>query len=70
MKDNFHPQTQLAVITCLCGNTSNILSTKNVLSTETCSHCHPFYTGLKRPVTQNSRIARFLGKYKKNNLPL
>ena len=31
--------------TCACGATFETLSTKDKIHVETCSECHPFYTG-------------------------
>ena len=65
MKKNFHPESRVVTVTCLCGNKAEMLSTKDTLSTETCSQCHPFYTGRTKTIRQGGRIARFLDKYGK-----
>ena len=63
MKKHVHPEVHKAVVTCSCGTVAELVSTKTALSTETCSRCHPFYTGVKRTGNQNGRVARFLAKY-------
>ena len=46
MKSNLHPTYYKdSKITCACGQVFNIGSTKESNSTETCSKCHPVYTG-------------------------
>ena len=68
MKDNIHPNTQMAKITCACGYESEALSTKGAsVQVEICSNCHPFYTGKQRFVDTAGRIDRFRKKYA--NLP-
>ncbi len=64
MKDNIHPKTYSAKITCACGYESEALSTKGqAVHVEICSHCHPFYTGKQRFVDTAGRIDRFRKKY-------
>ena len=45
MKKNIHPEYVEATVTCACGNTFKTMSTKENISVEVCSNCHPFYTG-------------------------
>jgi large subunit ribosomal protein L31 len=46
MKPNIHPTYYPnAKVTCACGNSFTTGSTMPELHTETCSNCHPFYTG-------------------------
>jgi large subunit ribosomal protein L31 len=64
MKDNIHPKTYTATISCACGNEITALSTKGeAVHVEICSHCHPFYTGKQRFVDTAGRIDRFRKKY-------
>lgn len=66
MKENIHPTTFKAKMTCACGYEAEALSTKGeVVNVEICSQCHPFYTGKQRFVDTAGRIDRFRKKYAK-----
>lgn len=66
MKDGIHPKIYKAKIQCACGFEVEALSTKGELvHTEICSNCHPFYTGKQRFVDTAGRIDRFRKKYAK-----
>ncbi len=47
MRTNIHPKYNQGVkVTCAsCGKTYTIGSTKESISIELCSNCHPYYTG-------------------------
>jgi large subunit ribosomal protein L31 len=65
MKEKIHPKYYKdAVVTCSCGNTYTIGSTKKNLKVELCSRCHPFYTGERRMVDTGGRVERFKRRYK------
>jgi large subunit ribosomal protein L31 len=65
MKDKIHPKYyDNAKVTCLCGNTFTIGSTKAEIRVEVCSKCHPFYTGEQRIVDSMGRVERFKKRYK------
>ena len=65
MKDTIHPKYYAnAKVTCLCGNTFTIGSTKEEIRVEVCSKCHPFYTGEQRIVDSMGRVERFKKRYK------
>lgn len=60
MKKEIHPQyNDTMVITCSCGATLTTGGTKDALSVETCSQCHPAYTGKKKIVDSTGRVERF-----------
>ncbi len=67
MKSGIHPPYQRTVVTCSCGNTFVTRSTapNGVIHAETCSECHPFYTGKQRILDTGGRVARFQRKYAK-----
>jgi large subunit ribosomal protein L31 len=69
LKANIHPQYVVTEVTCSCGNTFTTRSTaKNgVIHVETCSVCHPFYTGKQRVLDTAGRVAKFQQKYAKVN---
>lgn len=64
MKDKIHPKYIEATVTCSCGNTFKVGSTRPVLKVELCSQCHPFFTGERRIVDTAGRVERFKRRYK------
>lgn len=65
MKKKIHPQWYpQAKVTCACGHSFTIGSTKPELQVEVCSHCHPFYTGEMRYIDTMGRVERFMVKRK------
>ncbi len=65
MKDKIHPKYYAdATVTCSCGNTFNIGSTRKTLKVELCSKCHPFFTGERRMIDTAGRVERFKRRYK------
>lgn len=63
MKSDIHPQYEDTTIRCACGNEITIGSTRDNISVEICSKCHPFYTGKQKLVDSAGRIERFRRKY-------
>ena len=59
MKEAIHPKYQTATIKCGCGNVMEVGSTKESMSVETCSKCHPFYTGEQKFVQAAGRVEKF-----------
>jgi large subunit ribosomal protein L31 len=65
MKAKIHPKYYHdAKVTCSCGNTFTIGSTKKTSKVELCSKCHPFFTGEHRMVDTAGRVERFRQRYK------
>lgn len=65
MKANVHPQYyDNAVVTCACGNTFTVGSTKQSIRVEICSKCHPFFTGQQKFVDTLGRVEKFQAKQK------
>jgi large subunit ribosomal protein L31 len=65
MKKDIHPEYKLTAIRCHCGYEFEAGSTKENVSVEICSQCHPFYTGKQKLVDSAGRIERFRRKYEK-----
>ena len=63
MKTDIHPNYDVAVVTCSCGNTFETKSTKPVLKVELCNECHPFFTGKQKLVDTGGRVDKFRKKY-------
>jgi large subunit ribosomal protein L31 len=63
MKKGIHPKYyQNAKVVCACGNTWTTGSTSEVVQTDICSKCHPFYTGEQRIVDTEGQVDRFYRK--------
>jgi large subunit ribosomal protein L31 len=63
MKANIHPDYVEATVTCACGNTFQVGSTKSQLKVDVCSKCHPFFTGQQRILDTAGRVERFNRRY-------
>jgi len=59
MKAEIHPKYSKARIECACGAAFGVGSTKEKMSVEICSNCHPFYTGKEKLVDAAGRIEKF-----------
>jgi large subunit ribosomal protein L31 len=62
MKTVGHPKYFEATVTCACGNTFVVGSTKPKIDVEICAKCHPFFTGEMRFVDTMGRVERFQQK--------
>ncbi len=68
MKANIHPEWYPeARITCACGNTFTIGSTKPEFRVEICSNCHPFFTGQMKFVDTMGKVEKFQAKMAASN---
>jgi large subunit ribosomal protein L31 len=65
MKADIHPKYKETKIRCACGNVIEAGSTKDNITVEICSSCHPFFTGKQKLVDTAGRIERFRKKYQK-----
>jgi large subunit ribosomal protein L31 len=64
MKKNTHPDYKMVQVTCVsCGNEFQAGSTLSEIRVDTCSNCHPFYTGKQRFAQADGRVNRFMKKY-------
>ena len=60
MKKDIHPKYYpKAKVTCSCGNTFTVGSTREFLEIEICSNCHPFYTGKSKIVDTQGQVQKF-----------
>lgn len=63
MKAQGHPTYyDDAVVTCACGNSFTVGSTKQKITVEICAKCHPFFTGEMRFLDTMGRLERFQQK--------
>lgn len=65
MKKDIHPDYKEATITCACGTVVTVNSTSKVMHVNTCSVCHPFYTGRTAMVDAKGRVEQFRKRYAK-----
>ncbi len=63
MKKGIHPEYYQAKVTCACGNSWTVGSTKKEISLDICSACHPFFTGKQKIVDTAGRVEKFRRKY-------
>ena len=63
MKKGIHPEYVEATVTCACGETFKTKSTKDNITVEVCSKCHPFYTGQQNRISRAGRVDKFNKKY-------
>jgi large subunit ribosomal protein L31 len=63
MKPGIHPEYHRTRITCACGATYEVGSTRQNIRVDVCARCHPFYTGKQRIVDTGGRVERFRRKY-------
>ncbi len=60
MKKDIHPKyNNKSEVTCACGATFPVGSTKDKIEVEICSQCHPFYTGNEKVLDTAGRVDRF-----------
>jgi large subunit ribosomal protein L31 len=60
MKNTIHPDLNVSTVVCTtCGTTFETRTTAGDLTVETCSSCHPAFTGVERAVAAGSRVERF-----------
>ncbi len=66
MKKEIHPKYfEKAQVTCACGNKFTVGSTREKLSIDICSKCHPFYTGSQQLIDTRGRVERFKARASK-----
>lgn len=63
MKKDVHPKYDKAVITCACGNVIELRSTVKEMQVNTCSACHPFFTGTSTLLDTEGRVEQFRKRY-------
>ena len=63
MKESIHPKYEQTTIRCACGNVIETGSTKKDIKVESCSKCHPFFTGKQKLVDTGGRVSRFNKKF-------
>lgn len=62
-KAAIHPVYSAATVSCACGASYTMASTRGSFAVDICSNCHPFYTGKQKLLDTAGRIERFQKKY-------
>jgi large subunit ribosomal protein L31 len=66
MKKDIHPKYYPeAQVICACGNSWTTGATQEIVRTDVCSACHPFYTGEQRIVDTAGQVERFMRRLEK-----
>jgi large subunit ribosomal protein L31 len=65
MKKDIHPNYGETTITCGCGVVVQTKSTSKAMHVNSCSACHPFYTGRTALVDAKGRVEQFRKRYAK-----
>ena len=65
MKADIHPSYEEATIRCACGNTIKTRSTRKEMHVNSCSACHPFFTGQTKFMDTEGRVDRFNKRWKR-----
>jgi large subunit ribosomal protein L31 len=63
MKDGIHPEYIESRVICACGKVHETRSTVKEMHVNTCSACHPFYTGQAKFIDTEGRVQRFQKRY-------
>lgn len=63
MREGIHPEYKQTTIKCACGEVISIGSTKEDITVEICSKCHPFYTGKQKLIDTGGRVEKFNKKF-------
>jgi large subunit ribosomal protein L31 len=67
MKSGIHPTYNKVTVTCItCGNVFESGSIKDEVRVDTCSNCHPFYTGEQKFASAQGRVEQFKKRYNLN----
>lgn len=60
MRKGLHPDYHTCTVRCTtCGNEFETGSVKESITVDTCSNCHPFYTGKQNSVQADGRVDKF-----------
>ena len=63
MREGILPKYTNATVRCACGETFETGSTKETLTVDICSKCHPFFSGKQKLIDTGGRVERFKKRY-------
>lgn len=64
MQKDIQPKYETIEVRCGCGKTFEAGSTQDSIVVETCSECHPFYTGRQKTMEKGGRVDKFKKRFK------
>lgn len=68
MKEEIHPKYYTNTKAhCACGASYNMGSTKEIIETEICAQCHPFYTGKEKVIDTLGQVQKFKNRAAKKS---
>jgi len=68
MREKIHPKYYPeATVVCACGTTWKVGSTREMIRTDVCSACHPFFTGEQRIVDTAGQVERFMKRLERRD---
>ncbi|MDO8523185.1 MAG: 50S ribosomal protein L31 [bacterium] len=67
MKQDIHPKYYATKVECACGAVFEVGATKEKMSVEICSNCHPFYTGKEKLIDAAGRVEKFRARMAKSH---
>lgn len=59
MQKEIHPKYGKCTVKCACGHVFETGSTRESMTVDICSNCHPFYTGRQKLVDTGGRVDKF-----------
>ncbi len=66
MQKEIHPTYYPeAKVSCACGHTFTVGSTKEKIDVEVCAACHPFFTGNEKVMDTAGRVEKFKARAQK-----
>lgn len=70
MKEKIHPNYKIVDVSCACGASFQVGTTKNTdkIKVEICSKCHPFYSGKQKIIDSGGRVDRFRKRFGESGL--
>lgn len=68
MKQDIHPKYYETKVECACGAVFSVGATKDKMSVEICSNCHPFYTGKEKLIDAAGRVEKFRARAAKKTV--
>ncbi|OGF61190.1 50S ribosomal protein L31 [Candidatus Giovannonibacteria bacterium RIFCSPHIGHO2_01_FULL_45_33] len=68
MKQGIHPKYYATKVECACGAVFEVGATKEKMSVEICSNCHPFYTGKEKLIDAAGRVEKFRARAAKKTV--
>ena len=69
-KLGIHPSYSAANVSCACGSSYLMASSRGDFTVDICAACHPFYTGKQKLMDTAGRIERFQRKYGRKDAPV